>query len=101
MQKYFRDGFDWNNLKSLSDEKMIETVEYGAKNLEKKVMSCSAKHSSIEYFVLDAKLLLFIEHLDKIKCKENSELLLKKIEVLRYIQNLQQRLDEFSRNNQT
>ncbi|KAJ3645184.1 hypothetical protein Zmor_022864 [Zophobas morio] len=94
VHKYFRDDIDWNKIDSFDFPERIEAISSHAGTFKPQIESFDEEKYSLEYFVIDEKLMRLIEKLDKIKCQDNPALTHKKIEVIEYIKNLQSLLDQ-------
>ncbi|XP_008197417.3 uncharacterized protein LOC103314131 isoform X2 [Tribolium castaneum] len=94
IHQFFCDDYDINSLSQIeSKAEKLETILKWAQTFQTKVSSFKESRDSIEYFVLDEKLMRLIEAIDKIKCQEEPEITARKIQVIAYINQLHNTLD--------
>ncbi|XP_044272811.1 uncharacterized protein LOC123016463 isoform X2 [Tribolium madens] len=94
VHQFFCDDFDINSLSQIeSNTEKIGTIANWAQTFHTKVSHFRESKDSIEYFVLDEKLMRLIEAIDKIKCHQEPEVMKRKIQVIEFINHLHTILD--------
>jgi hypothetical protein len=93
VHQFFRDDFDLKTLDDVDHPTRIKMIHELATNFEDPIRNFTQPKHSLEYFILDEKLMRFIENLDRIKSQDEA-VTLTKVKVIEYIKELHNILDK-------